>query len=190
MMYSTLVGISWVVLIAYWIVSAFGAKRSVRDGSWRRWVWLRITITATIILLLNLPPSRHFFETAGSSSAPLGVFAAWLGALAVMLGVALAIGARAYLGRNWGMPMSLREGHELVTTGPYRYLRHPIYSGIMLALLGSAFSNSILWIIPFVFFSAYFVYSSFAEEHLMREQFPDEYPAYQKRTKMLIPFVW
>jgi protein-S-isoprenylcysteine O-methyltransferase Ste14 len=105
------------------------------------------------------------------------------------LGVALAIWARVYLGSNWGMPMALKERPELVTSGPYAFVRHPIYTGIILAILGTAVAETILWLIPLAVGSAYLVYSARSEERLMEQKFPEQYPAYQKRTKMLLPFL-
>ncbi|MGH8300548.1 MAG: methyltransferase family protein, partial [Steroidobacteraceae bacterium] len=93
------------------------------------------------------------------------------------------------LGRNWGMPMSLRQGHELVTSGPYAYVRHPIYTGIMLAMIGSALAVGLLWLLLFALYFAYFLFSARTEEQMMLAQFPDTYPAYRRRTRMLIPFV-
>jgi protein-S-isoprenylcysteine O-methyltransferase Ste14 len=112
-----------------------------------------------------------------------------IGAALVLLGVALAIFARVYLGRNWGMPMSRKAEPELVTGGPYAYVRHPIYTGIILAMLGSAIGESIIWALPLVLFAPYFIYSARREEELMREQFPGQYPDYMQRTKMIVPFV-
>ena len=87
------------------------------------------------------------------------------------------------------MPMSLREGHELVTTGPYAYVRHPIYTGILLAFMGSTLVQWFPGILLLVAFFAYFVYAAKVEERSMMRQFPNEYAAYIKRTKMLVPFL-
>jgi protein-S-isoprenylcysteine O-methyltransferase Ste14 len=86
--------------------------------------------------------------------------------------------------------MSLREGHELVTSGPYAYVRHPIYSGLMLAMIGSAFTAGLLWLLGPVLYFIYFIFAARSEEKTMLTQFPDAYPAYRRRTKMLIPFVF
>lgn len=93
------------------------------------------------------------------------------------LGVGLAILARTYLGRNWGMPMSRKENPELVTSGPYALVRHPIYGGMLLAMLGSTLGESVFWVLPFILFGIYFIYSATREERLMVRQFPDRYPA-------------
>jgi protein-S-isoprenylcysteine O-methyltransferase Ste14 len=88
------------------------------------------------------------------------------------------------------MPMSLREGHELVTTGPYAFVRHPIYSGILLAVVGTTLVKGFPSIVLLAAFFAYFVYAANVEERNMMRQFPNEYPAYVNRTKMLIPFLF
>jgi protein-S-isoprenylcysteine O-methyltransferase Ste14 len=105
------------------------------------------------------------------------------------IGIAIAIWARLCIGRNWGLPMSLREAHELVTTGPYAFVRHPIYTGILLALAGTALTVGHWSIALFPLYLAYFIYAATMEERTMREQFPTQYPVYARRTKMLLPFV-
>jgi protein-S-isoprenylcysteine O-methyltransferase Ste14 len=111
-----------------------------------------------------------------------------LGLTLAAAGVALAIWARFYLGRNWGMPLSIKENPELVTTGPYAYIRNPIYTGILLALLGSSLIIW-WWFVIFAWSAVYFVYASRGEEKIMLREFPDTYPAYKARTKMLVPFI-
>lgn len=120
----------------------------------------------------------------------VGITGQWVGVWLCVAGIGFAVWARVYLGRNWGMPMSLRQGHELVTSGPYAYVRHPIYTGLMLAMIGSAVTEGLLWLLLFAFYFAYFLVGARTEEKMMVAQFPDAYPAYRRRTKMLIPFVF
>jgi protein-S-isoprenylcysteine O-methyltransferase Ste14 len=87
------------------------------------------------------------------------------------------------------MPMSVKENAELVTTGPYAYIRNPIYAGIVLATLGSALIDW-WWAVFLACAVAYFVYSAKVEERILLREFPDSYPAYKARTKSLIPFVY
>jgi protein-S-isoprenylcysteine O-methyltransferase Ste14 len=114
----------------------------------------------------------------------------WAGALLTAIGIGFAIWARLNLGRNWSSHPAMKEHHELVTTGPYAYVRHPIYTGIMLAALGTAIMSSIFGVGMLIFISIFFALRINKEEKIMLELFPEQYPIYQKHTKRLVPFVW
>jgi protein-S-isoprenylcysteine O-methyltransferase Ste14 len=86
--------------------------------------------------------------------------------------------------------MSRKNDPELVSSGPYRLVRHPIYSGILLAIIGTALALSWAWLIAAAMAGGYFAYSAIIEERNLTEQFPDTYPAYKRSTKMLVPFVF
>lgn len=107
----------------------------------------------------------------------------------LVAGLGLAVWARIYLGRNWGMPMTRKAEPELVTRGPYRLVRHPIYSGLLLAILGTALVINVFWLIALPVLGAYFIFSATVEERLMTTAFPAAYPSYKAQTKMLVPFV-
>ena len=85
--------------------------------------------------------------------------------------------------------MSEKVDPELVMTGPYSHVRHPIYSGIILAMVGTAIAVSWYWLIAVGVLGSYFFYSAITEEHYMTKLFPNDYPAYKRSTKMLIPFL-
>jgi protein-S-isoprenylcysteine O-methyltransferase Ste14 len=101
-----------------------------------------------------------------------------------------AIWARVHIGRNWGTPMTQKNEPELVTSGPYHLVRHPIYLGILVAGVGTAVALSWLWLTAVVLAGIYFVYSAAVEERYMTEQFPATYPVYKRSTKMFVPFVF
>ena len=86
--------------------------------------------------------------------------------------------------------MSQKDDPELVTSGPYHLVRHPIYSGILGAGVGTAVALSWLWLIAVGLAGVYFVYSATVEERNLATQFPETYPAYRSSTKMLVPFVF
>jgi protein-S-isoprenylcysteine O-methyltransferase Ste14 len=113
-----------------------------------------------------------------------------IGLACFAFGLAFAVWARVYIGRNWGTPMSQKKDPELVTSGPYRWVRHPIYSGIILAMIGTAVGLSPVWLLLVAIVGGYFVYSATQEERYMTQQFPDTYPAYRRSSKMLIPFLF
>jgi protein-S-isoprenylcysteine O-methyltransferase Ste14 len=118
-------------------------------------------------------------------SLPLEV----IGAAVFGCGIALAIWARVHLGRNWGMPMSQKAEPELVTSGPYRFVRHPVYSGLLLGVLGTALATSLIGLIIVAILGVYFYYCASVEEKNLTATFPTAYPAYKASTKMLIPLV-
>jgi protein-S-isoprenylcysteine O-methyltransferase Ste14 len=113
-----------------------------------------------------------------------------LGLVLFALGLGFAIWARLHIGRNWGTPMTQKDDPELVTTGPYKLVRHPIYSGILVAGIGTAVALSWMWLTAVILAGIYFVYSAIVEQRFMTEQFPDTYPVYRRSTKMLVPFVF
>jgi protein-S-isoprenylcysteine O-methyltransferase Ste14 len=187
--YRSLIVALWLGLIVYWAVSSIGAKRSL--GPCQTWngIGLRLIVVALVLIVLAVPPVRQTFrdlQAYQTRSMVLG----FAGVLLCAAGVGLAVLGRVYLGRNWGLPGSRKENPELVTNGPYQYVRHPIYGGIMLAMLGTAIGASAFWVVPLVLFSGYFVYSARCEEKIMIAQFPEQYPAYMQRTRMLLPFAF
>ena len=111
------------------------------------------------------------------------------GARHTVIDVRPAVWARLHLGRNWGMPMTQRAEPELVTSGPYRFVRHPIYTGLLIAILGTALVNNLLGLIVVAVLIAYFYFCGIVEERNLAVTFPDTYPEYKRRTKMLIPFL-
>jgi len=185
--FSALIGILWTVFIAYWLISAIGVKKNIQK---RRGVVFRFFLMIVFIVAFSVVFSTHAFQTLDREVIFSNPFIQCIGTILCILGLSLAVWARKYLGKNWGMPMTNKEGAELVTTGPYAYIRNPIYSGIFLAVFGSALVGGLEWIFFFVFYFIYFFYSAKVEEKIMLEKFPDAYPAYKKRTKMLIPFIF
>ncbi len=173
----TVVFALWGAFALYWVIAAFGAKRSSR----------RRTAGPPGVLILVAFVLLRVFRTNSLvvHSVPLEV----VGLILLVAGLGLAVWARIYLGSNWGMPMAQKAEPELVTTGPYRFVRHPIYSGILLGIVGTALASNLYWLIGLLLVGAYFIYSATVEERIMTSAFPDVYPGYKEHTKMLIPFV-
>lgn len=174
---TTVVFSVWGVFWICWLVAAVGANQSVRTSRFRR---PGLVVLVAVVLL------RLFKTGALAVHSPILQV---VGLILFASGLCLAVWARIYLGRNWGMPMTERAEPELVTSGPYRFVRHPIYSGLLLALLGTALATNLYWLIALAFLGAYFTYSATVEERLMTTSFPGEYASYRAHTKMLIPFV-
>jgi protein-S-isoprenylcysteine O-methyltransferase Ste14 len=187
------IGVLWAGFMGYRLVSALRTKRSA-GGQWWRGAVLGVLMALGLARTLQLLIARHALAHAAGFHPPrlipgLGPAGASLGLAICALGIGLAVWARIHLGRNWGAPMSLREGHELVTTGPYALVRHPIYTGILVGMAGTALALGWPWLVLLVVFCLYFLYAAKMEERTMVAQFPNTYPAYKSRTKMLIPFV-
>jgi protein-S-isoprenylcysteine O-methyltransferase Ste14 len=176
----------WLVFVAYWAVSAVGARRNANGGLRRGGIGLRLVVILTVAAVLRSPSLREFLAETQRSASRSDVLG-WTGVALCALGLGLAIIARWHLGRNWGMPMSRKEQPELITNGPYAYIRHPIYTGLILAMLGSAMGINVSWALLLVPVSAYFIYSARQEESVMLQQFPEQYAAYMARTGMLTP---
>lgn len=172
------IDIAWIVFWVYWLMSALGVKAGT--ASMRR-VPVNGLSALSVILVVRV------FRGGGLAvhSPILGA----IGAVVFACGLALAVWARVHLGRNWGMPMTQKAEPELVTSGPYRRVRHPIYTGLLMALLGTALANNLIGLIIVAILGAYFYYCAHVEEKNLTATFPTAYPAYRTRTKMLIPFV-
>jgi protein-S-isoprenylcysteine O-methyltransferase Ste14 len=174
----TAVTIAWIIFWVYWLASAVGVKEG--RGSSRRIPLTGLSALSVVLLV------RVF--RGGSLAVHSPVLGA-IGAVVFASGLALAIWARVHLGHNWGMPMTQKAEPELVTSGPYRFVRHPIYSGLLAGLLGTALVTNLIGLIIVAILGVYFYYSASVEERNLTATFPTAYPAYRTSTKMLIPFV-
>ena len=190
MIYAIIVAAGWIAFLAYWLVSSFRVKD---DLTRRRALWIplaaRILAALVVILALRLPAVRAMLRSSRgvfSFSHP-GVGIA--GSVLCVAGVGLAIWARSCLGSNWSPRPSAKVGHELVTSGPYRLVRHPIYTGMLVALLGTTLDAGAIGIVVFLFAAAILISRVPVEERLMLRLFPEQYPQYRNRTKALIPYV-
>ena len=172
--------VGWAAFWLYWLVEAFSMKRG--RVPWSRELRIRAVIAVVVILLIRLGAFR-------GHSVNTDPWRAGIGFVVFALGLAFAIWARIHIGRNWGTPMTQKDEPELVTSGPYHLVRHPIYSGVLAAGIGTAVALSWLWLTAVGLAGIYFLYSAMVEERYMTDQFPDNYPVYRRSTKMLVPFI-
>jgi protein-S-isoprenylcysteine O-methyltransferase Ste14 len=173
--------VGWGVFWLYWIVAAFSMKRG--RVPWSREIGIRVVIVVLVVVLVH----SGVFQHHGLHTTP---WLAGVGLTLLAVGLGFAVWARVHIGRNWGTPMTRKDEPELVTSGPYRLVRHPIYSGILVAGVGTAVALSWLWLIAVALAGIYFIYSATVEERYMTERFPEAYPAYRSSTKMLVPYVF
>ena len=171
----------WAAFWIYWLVAAFSTKRG--RVLWGRELGIRVVLVVIVIVLTRLGVFRR----------PRLDTDAWRAGLGLVLfgaGLAFAIWARLHIGRNWGGPMTQKKDPELVTTGPYHLVRHPIYGGILVAGAGTAVALGWRWLVAVALAGVYFIYSASVEERYLSERFPDTYPRYKNSTKMLLPYVF
>ena len=173
--------VGWAAFWLYWLAAAFSTKRG--RVSWGRELRIRAVLVVLVIVLIRVGAFRGHSSNADPWRTGLGL-------VLFAVGLGFAIWARAQLGRNWGMPMTQNVERALVTSGPYRLVRHPLYSGLLAAGLGTAVALGWVWLAPVALAGVYFLYSATVEERYLTEQFPDSYPVYKRSTKMLVPFIF
>ncbi len=178
----------WGAFFAIWWIWSWRSKATARaETRASRGTHLAL-LYASFFLLFG----KHLgVGTLAARAFEGGSMAAWLGTVVEAAGLAFAIWARAALGANWSLTVTLKHGHELVRTGPYGIVRHPIYTGLLVMFLGTAI--------------AYGSYSAFAgtalmaaaylrkirlEERWMREEFGEAYDRYAAEVRALVPFLY
>jgi protein-S-isoprenylcysteine O-methyltransferase Ste14 len=185
--FSKIIVVCWIIFWLYWLISAFGNKKSTKQTA-SNFIGIRFGMFFILIILfhiLNIHTDSFRNRLASNNEIILTV-----SLIIFLLGLFIAIWARLNLGKNWGTPMSVKQNPQLVTSGPYRYVRHPIYTGILLAMVGSITISSFYWLAVFVISGIYFFFCATQEEKIMMKQFPKVYPSYKAKTKMLIPFIF
>ncbi len=175
----------WLLFALVWLFAAFTVKKTQQ----------RLDVGSS--LLYGVPVFASFYLLFGDTRAvpwlntrlyPHSFEIATLGVGLTALGIALAVWARFYIGRNWSSTVTVKVDHQLVRSGPYAWVRHPIYSGILLAVIGTAIARreprgflgaAVLWL--------GFVIKSRMEERFMRTTFGSAYEDYSRSTGALVP---
>lgn len=197
--YNAVIITSWAVFLLVWVLTSFNVKRDVAGGGliglWQRYWVVRLALMALVVFVVTRLYTHSARLVGPAALNARELFAAplalnWAGAALSVFGIGIAVWARLYLGRNWSSRPVAKEGHELVTTGPYAYVRHPIYTGVIMAALGTALTGTLFGVGVFFIATGIFLSRIPREERIMQELFPNEFPAYRARTKRLIPFVW
>jgi len=178
----------WIALGAYWLVTWTGVKATVEREGVREWMRHRAPMAAAYVLLLDSALDRIHLSL-GTLPAP-----EWLRAMGVattMAGLAVAIWARRTLGGNWSATVTLKQGHTLTTNGPYRWVRNPIYTGILSMIAGTALveGHGRGWLALALAIAAFLVKIR-QEERFMQRQFPGDFPEYRRRSAALVPWLY
>jgi protein-S-isoprenylcysteine O-methyltransferase Ste14 len=188
--YNILFTMLWVAWVTYW----WALSRSVKVNVRRESVYSRRSYLVALLLavvLLSVPDLPIAF--LGRRFLPAATWALWngIGAALVVAGLLFTVWAREHLGRNWSDVVTIKVDHELVTSGPYRAVRHPIYTGLLVAFLGQALARGEWRGLLAVALALWaFWRKSQVEERLMREQFGTAYEEYSQRVAALIPLVF
>ena len=187
--HAAIVLLLWIAWLVYWRLSAADVKPAVRhESKWSRASYIIPIVIASI--LLSIPPMAgdgFLF----SRFLPPGTDAYWPGVILIAAGLGFSVWARQHLGRNWSGTVQVKQDHQLICDGPYRFVRHPIYTGILVAFLGTAIVNcdwcGILGVL--IAFGSFWRKLTL-EERFMRETFGSAYEEYRARTAALIPYLF
>lgn len=177
----------WIGLACVWFIAAARAKTTVRrETAASRLVHVLMVICACYLLL----PGARNAGVLVQRFLPDSDATMLAGAVLTAAGAAVAVWARITIGSNWSGTVTVKEGHELIRKGPYRVVRHPIYSGLLLALLGTAVAiGEVRGLAALALAFGAFWWKSRTEEAFMSQTFGDRYAQYKRQVKALIPFV-
>jgi protein-S-isoprenylcysteine O-methyltransferase Ste14 len=178
----------WMAIFAIWAIASLWVKRTTEsssDASSRIAIW---AITLSWWLVLRPGAWQGVW---GTRFVPEGAPGLYAGFGLTIIGLAFAVWSRFYIGKNWDGMVVLKENHQLMRRGPYGIVRHPIYSGFMLATLGTAMVQGEVWRLSSVALIVIaWGYKARMEEKFLIERFGDQYEQYRRDVKALVPAVW
>ncbi len=186
-LYESFFPVVWIAFIVYWRIKAADTKTSQRLEP-KAGPILRAFTFLIVIVLLSIPriPLPWLYYQLWAA----GLYSFWIGAAVTISGLLLAVWARRHLGRNWSNAVTIKQGHQLITTGPYALVRHPIYTGILTGFLGTAIALSqVRGVIGLVLIFVVLWAKLRKEEEWMRSQFGETYATYVHQTAALVPYI-
>lgn len=179
--------IVWIIVGLVWLAASASLKSVARTEPMGSRLFHILAITLAFWLLFD---SRLNAGVLNHRFVPGTPAIWWTGFSLTVAGAGLAIWARLLLGTNWSATVTVKHNHELQRTGPYSIVRHPIYSGFLLAMLGTAIAfGEIRGLVAFVLALIAWRVKSLVEERFMLDQFGEQYARYRREVKALIPFV-
>jgi protein-S-isoprenylcysteine O-methyltransferase Ste14 len=186
--YEAFFPVLWIFFLLYWQIKAANTKTTQRlEPAASRILRAFIFLIAIVLLSTTRIRLRWLYLQLW----PVGFWTFWLGAAVTIAGLLFAVWAREHLGSNWSRSVTIKQGHELITTGPYSVVRHPIYTGILTGFLGMAIAVSqVRGLIVFVLIFLALWMKLRLEEQWMRSQFGETYAAYAHQTAALVPYVF
>ena len=182
------IAMCWTVLFVYMICAAFWASRRVESD--RRWNWSWLVFAVIVVLFLLLRNDDHLPPYVIWTILPHKLLVCFGADLLALAGLIVALWGRITLGKSWNLYPSFQENHELIQSGPYAYVRHPMYSGLISMFLGTvAWYGTGLGIILFIASLLGTWFKLRQEERILTGHFGAAYSSYKERVKALIPFV-
>ena len=177
----------WVVYFSYWQVAARGSKSNERVEPLVSRIVRAVTFPFAFVLLMSPRlPIPVLYQSYLSETNWTAWF--WIGAVVSVLGLGFAIWARVYLGSNWSSSVTIKRDHELITSGPYGLIRHPIYTGLLTGFLGTVIAKGeVRGLLAFAFLFATLWFKLRLEERWMHLQFGEVYEQYALRVPALVP---
>ena len=181
----TVCGSLWLAWFVIWLLWAIGTKKTQQREAVSSRLSYTILTVAGFWLMFSGDVPRDWLRVRLFAANP---WTEWLGVAITAAGLGFALWARAYLGRNWSGAVTVKVGHELVRNGPYRWVRHPIYSGMILAMFGTALARGqVRGAIAIVLLYAGFKVKSRIEEQAMSATFGTQYAEYSSTTGAIVP---
>jgi len=176
----------FVIVILYWVVAASSTKPTLKGQRGGQWRPVAFVVALVLLFVFRRPLGIHGGLFLWPHTLVVGIIAD----IIALCGLLIALWARTTLGGNWSSNVVIKEDHELIQRGPYGYVRHPIYSGLLLMVLALVINNGRLaWFIAFAFLCLGLYFKARREEQLLTTHFPESYPKYRAKVKALIPFV-
>jgi protein-S-isoprenylcysteine O-methyltransferase Ste14 len=177
----------WILGLAFWAAASIASSRAVRKQSRGSELGQGAIAGAGFVMLFNQQISLGPLESRLLPDSPV---IAWAGLAFTVLGIGVMAWSRIALGRNWSAAVTIKQDHELVSSGPYAIVRHPLYSGVLLAMLGTGISfGKLRGFIAFLLTLLGWWLKSKTEERFMLEQFGARYRHYQQQSRALIPWL-
>ncbi len=178
----------WGIWLLGWLISARATAKTVVEQPGTSLLAYSVFIWAGAILLFFHPGS---LDALMRPWFPRKIWIIWTGVGLVAIGLGFAAWARLHLGRLWSGRVTLKEHHQIIRTGPYAFVRHPIYTGLVLALVGTALAKLTLAAITgLVLLTIGLMIKIRQEERLLTQHFGDAYESYRRDVRALIPYVW
>jgi protein-S-isoprenylcysteine O-methyltransferase Ste14 len=175
----------WLAWVVYWVIMAFTAKRTVERGGFFGYRVVTIILVVGLVAtgrLLDVSSQSHLWHT----SLALGIVTDCI----VVAGAAFTVWSRITLGRNWSAEVTFKQDHELIESGPYALVRHPIYTGLIVMGLGTAINyGRVVGLALLIAFCGGLWWKARQEERIMARHFPHAYAEYKTRVRAIIPFV-